>query len=382
MIEDYKKAIQDGLDNKNLGLPTGLSSLDKAINRVQRKTIYSVGGSPKAGKSSLVNFAFIYNPFLYALEHPDVNINIILYTLEMDRLKQKFRAATFFIYKEYGIMSFVDNNITYQGSHTIPFTTEYIQSKMVDDNGNPIKIRPEHQEMVEYVFNKYVNKLFGVHDENGKTITPGIVTMIEDRTDSNPTGIYKMLLLYAEKNGQFILEPYTTKNDFGKEITKTRITGYKPKDPELYTIIIIDHLRKLKIESRNNVRYTLKQNIDKMLEYEVILRNICGFTFVNIIHLNRGISDINRIRYMQDKLYPNNDDIKDTGNVSEDSDVILTLFNPHDDRYRLATHMGIDLAANPNYRSIHLIESRDTESPVHLQVEAYLGMSYFKPIGY
>lgn len=126
----------------------------------------------------------------------------------------------------------------------------------------------------------------------------------------------------------------------------------------------------------------MKQKIDKLAEYQVQIRNWCGYTFVNVIHLNRNLDSIERMKYNGEYLYPTNADFKDTSNLSEESDFIFTMLNPNDDKYNLKRHFGLDLTNNryPYYRSLHLIESRDTECPVHLRTEMFGAINVFAPL--
>ncbi len=151
----------------------------------------------------------------------------------------------------------------------------------------------------------------------------------------------------------------------GKKVTKKRLIGYNIANKQKRTIIITDHIRKLKRERG----YSMKENMDKWIEYTVELRNFCHFTFVHIVHLNRSISNIERLKFNGEYIYPTGEDVKDSGNLSEECDYLLTLFNPTDEKYGLTTHFGYVLEEYPNYRSIHLVESRDTECPQHLAVQ-------------
>src|SRR5690606_8501884 len=105
----------------------------------------------------------------------------------------------------------------------------------------------------------------------------------------------------------------------------------------------------------------------------VELRNWCQFSFVDIIHLNRSMSDIQRSKFMGDMIYPNADDIKDTGNLAEEANHLLTMFNPNDDKYNLRKHFGVeikDLKGNvlyPLMKTVHLVESRHVWYPQHFR---------------
>lgn len=124
----------------------------------------------------------------------------------------------------------------------------------------------------------------------------------------------------------------------------------------------------------------MKENIDKMSQYEVELRNWCGYTFINIVHTNRNLASIDRLKYMTENIFPTAEDIKDSGNLSEDSNTIMTLFNPHDEKYNLKKHFGFDLAQMPNYRSIHVVESRETPCPAHFFMNMFGNVNMFSEL--
>lgn len=58
------------------------------------------------------------------------------------------------------------------------------------------------------------------------------------------------------------------------------------------------------------------------------------------------------------------------------------MFNPQDEKYNLERHFGVDLHPYPNYRSIHVVESRYTDCPQHIQTNMYGGINLFTPLKY
>jgi len=374
-IEEYKK----GQQGKNIGLPTGIKSLDLAIDGIQRKAIYGIAAAPKVGKTTFVDQCFVIEPFLFYLEfrekYPDhpLRINWIYYSFEIDRIKKEFKYAAHFMYRDHGIFSFTRNGRTYQMS------PRYLLGRLVDKDTNQlIPVSEEHELLLKQVYRDRIVPLFGEWSPEGLLIKPGVIKFIESR--NNPTGLRNELLHYAKENGEFLGETYKTKETLptGQERTveKQRVTGYRPRNPELYTIVITDHMRRLNFERG----FKMKENIDKWVEYQCELRNWCGFTFVDIIHLNRAIGSVERIKFFKEHLYPTGDDVKDTGNLSEDSDYLITLFDPQDEKYNIEKHFGYILENYPNYRSIHLVESRDTECPQHLGTQMYGNVNVFKEI--
>lgn len=58
----------------------------------------------------------------------------------------------------------------------------------------------------------------------------------------------------------------------------------------------------------------MKENLDKYSEYTVDLRNIFKYSFIDIIHSNRNLSDQDRVSTSGGRyLRPQVDDIKDSG---------------------------------------------------------------------
>ena len=174
---------------------------------------------------------------------------------------------------------------------------------------------------------------------------------------------------YAQKHGEYKFEYYTDKNGQQKPFNRT----YTEKNSDKFTIVICDHIRKPKRERG----YSMKENVDKWLEYTTELRNECKFTFINIVHSNRNLANVDRLKFAGEFIFPTSDDSKDTGNVAEESTIFMTLFNPNDEKYNLPKHFGRLLKDYPNYRSLHITESRDTPSPVHIPLNMYGHINYF-----
>jgi len=345
-MEEKVKKI---LDNTKKGLSFGLKNLNIATGGIQREAIYTIGAAPKVGKTMFVDYAFLLSPYLNDYLKGR-KIKWIYFSFEISRVRKMFRLAPFFFKTDFNKETFFHKGKEYKINYM------YLIGKMLDDDEELIKVKEEDKKIFEEIYKNRLFPLFGGMI-NGKFIE-GAVTVIE--MAENPTGLRNYILNYAKENGNFITMPYTTLDNYGKKIIKQKIVDYKPNDEELYTIIIVDHIRKLKSEKN----YNIKQIIDKWYQYQVELRNWCGFTFVNVAHLNRGIDSIDRMRFNKDKIYPGLSDFKDSGNSGEESDYVITGFNPNEDKFMLKTHFGHYLTSFPGYRSWHLIASRDTK-PAH-----------------
>jgi hypothetical protein len=89
---------------------------------------------------------------------------------------------------------------------------------------------------------------------------------------------------------------------------------------------------------------------------------------------------------MKEFLYPGPEQIKDTGNLSEESNYVFTMFNPNDDRYNLKKHFGRIIRDEGNnlflplMRTIHLVESRHCFYPQHFAANMQGNIKNFKKI--
>lgn len=362
---NFQTHFLEGQAGRNVGLDTGIPALTKAIGGIQKKRIYGIAAAPKCGKSTMCDFCFILSPYEQAVANNTLDkIDWIYFCFETDRIDKEFKFAAHYMAKDHGIFNFkIEGKL-------IQMSSEYLAGKKIDDNGNFIKVTNEHFELLKIVYKRRIIPLFGEYDTLGRLITPGKIRIITKR--ENPTGLRNFLITYAEKHGSFIYEHYNV-NDKGRVIVQKRAIGYTPNNIEKTTIIITDTIRKLPPERD----FGMKQTVDKYLEYQVELRDMCGFTFVDIVHTNRNITAVERMKYAGEYLYPTGDDLKDTGNLSEDCNVLITMFNPNDEKYNLTKHFGIELGSYPNYRSIHIVESRDTECPMHIQTNMFGSVNMF-----
>ena len=372
-MSNFVTAFKKGKEGLNFGLSTGLPTLDLAMNKIQKGTSYGVAAAPKCGKTTFVDFSFIISPYLEAEALGTLdNLEFIYWSFEIDRINKEFKFAAFFMAHD-----FQQYNYTYDGV-LYPMDQDYLQGKKLHKNSQGrlviIPISEEHEEMLKVIYEKRIVPLFGRWSEGGKLIEKGKILFIEER--DNPTGMWKLLLHHAKQNGEFITEEFHTLDEKNNRVKRTRIIGYKAKNPNMNTICITDHVRKLRRERG----FSMKDNIDKWLEYSTEIRNLCAYIFVHIVHSNRNLANVDRLKFAGEFIFPTGDDTKDSGNIAEECTIFMTLFNPNDEKYNLKKHFDVELANYPNYRSIHITESRYTECPVHIQTNMYGGINTFEPL--
>lgn len=375
-IEEFKAGQKGG--NKGLPLGPGLSKLSKALNGLQKKMMIGVASPPKTGKSTFVDYAFIIHPYLANLEQNlKIDLRFIYFSFEMDRVTKEFDFASYFLFHDFGVTHYeLSGGVTYNTLSSVPLSSDLLRGRVLDDSGEVIKINQELFVKLQHVYETRIVPLFGNYDKNGKQVSPGVI-IFEEKIE-NPTGLYNKMLSFAGNRGDFTYSSFTDAT--GKQ-HKYRET-YKPRNPDEFVVVIYDTIRKVAPERGFNT----KQTVDKMLEYSTILKKLCGYTFIPIVHINRELSTSSNNSYLKDKVYPTPEMIKDTGNISEECNHLLTLFNPHDDRFSLTSHFGEklrDAQGNKIYpflRTVHLVESRQVVYPQHFRVQMRGNIKNFEQI--
>lgn len=374
---NFVAKFKSGQAGQNKGLTTGIPGLDRAINGIRKFHSYGLAAAPKCGKTTLADFSFLLAPYLQMEAEGRLDdIEWIYFSFEIDRISKEFKFAAFFMYHDYGIITFEFKGKTYEIDQDYLMGAKLYVKEIKDGKEitDFIPIAPDHEVKLKEIYTRRIIPIFGEFDEYGNQIRPGKVKIIEQA--DNPTGMYKLLLSNAATHGRFLTEKYYVTDEKGRQEQRERITHFHDNKPNKYWIIITDHVRKLARERG----FTMKENIDKWLEYSTIIRNKMGYIPVNICHSNRGISNVERLRFAGEMIFPTSDDVKDTGNLAEESTVLMTLFNPGDEKYNLQRHMGVDLTQYPKYRSIHVTESRYTECPAHIQTNMFGNINYFVPL--
>lgn len=359
-----------GQSGKNKGLPLGpgLRRLDKAINGLQRKMMIGVASQPKIGKSTFVDYAFIIHPWLHVIENPQENTDfrVIYFSFEMDRITKEFDFAVYFLFHDYNMFGMkLPDGITYQGTQGVPLSADLLRGRIQDDFGNTILLTQHVELLLKEVYENRIIPLFGEFNEQGKMIKPGAI-IFEEHIE-NPTGLYNKMLDFADRRGEFTYSHFTDSTGTTRKVRET----YTPRNPDEFILVVFDTIRKVAPERG----FSTKQTVDKMLEYSTILKKLLGWSFIPIVHINRDLASNSNLVFMKDRVYPTPEMIKDTGNLSEECNHLLTLFNPYDDRFNLQTHFGEKLRNTegmklfPNLRTIHLVESRQVIYPQHFRTQ-------------
>jgi len=325
---------QHGLIKGVQSIPLNLPKLNSVVFGI-RKSIYTlIAGGTGTGKTAFVDQIYVLDVFDWFLEYkknnPDskLEINWIYRSMERNKIYKYAKWTALKLYKDYGILVDVSELLGWVKSDVYTkYSKELAECELY------------FKELEKYLI------------------------IVDGR--ENPTGVRKHIEHYAE-------------DKFIKHEVDKYTKHYEPKNPELYTIIIHDHIGLTSGEQRFNK----KETIDKMSEYYQILRDRYGFIPVVISQFNRAMGDTQR--RIKTNLSPILEDIKDSGNSSEDADLILALFNPW--RYEVLNHLDYDVkqfispSGENRFRACSILKNSFGVDDVELGLNFIGECGYFKEL--
>jgi replicative DNA helicase len=318
IAESLLHQIEVGRNGQQWGYSMGLPKLEEIIDGVSRG-VYTLVFSPTgSGKSSLALYSYVYRPLMEHLE--DGNFKITYFSLEMSAEMIYAKILSMYIFETYGIELSTKELLSKKRNYQL--SSEYY--KMVQD------CLPWLQK---------VEKVLTIYD---KALSAG--------------SLYTILMDRLEEDGTF-------EETSGRKI-------YHPKNEKLIHLVVIDHLSLVR---RSNGR-TLKEEMDLISSYLVTLRNMCKISPLVIMQANRNSTSMDRRKEGLNNLRI--DDTKDTGAPAQDSEIIISIFNPH--REKLASYRGYDIKQlGPNFRSITVLKNRYGEADVEVGCAFYGAVSIF-----
>lgn len=308
--------IEKGIKGENNGIPTGFPILDSNINGIQKSLYTIVGGNSGTGKTSFVDLAYVLNPYKWLTENKDkTNIKVKWIYNSMER-NIKYKLAKWVclkMFQDHKIIIDVPTMLGWQG-----------KKYSIDENMKTLLFKT----------GEYFDNMFD----------SGVIDVISGSI--NPTGIFSYITEFAKKNGEFIQV-----NEFTKR--------YIPNDPNLFVIIINDHVGKLNSEIHNGIRLVEKQLLDKHSDYMGSIRDKYGYTIIDISQFNRSIGSIDRMKTKA--VSPEPDDFKGSSDLYENADVALGLFNPF--KFKINDFLDYDIpkfvtkSGENRFRSVSIIKN-------------------------
>lgn len=321
VINNIKEARNRIFEGKINCIPVPFPRFRTEFPGIQQKTYYLISGAAKAGKTQITNYLFVYNTLLYAYKNPGKIVpRIFYYNLEEDEEDITLRFMSYLLYILYNI------------------EVSPVDLSSIDER------KPLSENILKLIESQEFQSILKYYEEHVKFMP-----------SRNPTGVWKDMVGYANSHGKTLYEDYTYINDFGKECTGKKISGYIPDNPNEYVIIITDHVSLLETERGG----TLKAAIDKLSEYYIILRN--RYKYIPVAVQQQNIESIGIDAFKVDKIRPTLAGLADSKNPGKDCTVMLGITNPHGAGKE--NDLGYDIKKfKGNFRSLEVVLNRKGQS--------------------
>lgn len=318
-LENLKVRRQRILDGKINCIPLSFPRLRAYLPGIEKRRYNIITANQKVGKSKLADYILVYEPFFYAIEHPDqLRLKILYFTLEMGKEEKFYDFLCHLLYR-------LDR---------IRIGPTDLKSTSAD--------KPVPQEILDLIdserYQKYIRKF------------KETVTYID--SERNPTGINKYCRNFALSRGKFHFKKVIVKNELGLKEEKEIIDYYEPDDKDEYVLVILDNYSNLMQESGMNKM----QTIEKMSKYFITQRDQFNFNITAIQHQAQAQEGIENQKL--NKMMPSSDGLADCKTTTRDVNLILGLYNPF--KYGLKDYEGYDITKfRNNIRFMQVIEDRD-----------------------
>ena len=346
VLHNLKERRQRVLNGGINCIPSPFKQFRRDFPGIEQGKYYLITGGPKAAKTQLTSFLFLYTPLLYAYNNPGkIRLKVFYFPLEETPEKITMRFMCHLLY----VMS----------NHKIRIDTDTLGSIDKDN-----MVDPKVLELLQSIEYKSILNFFEGH-----------VQFIQER---NPTGYYKAIKNYAEKNGTVHKKTIRiVDKDTGIEQENQVFDYYEPNDPDEYVITIWDHAGNTDSERGMDDR----EKIKKLSEYHMNARNYYNYSPVLIQQQN--IESLGLEAFKANKIRPSFTGLADGKDPGRDASVMLGITNPYAfevPRYP-NNSSGYDITQLRGYaRFLEVVLRRDGESNGLLGLYFDGATNFFTPL--
>ena len=286
---------------------------------IEQASYYCITSSTKGAKTQFASFVFVFNALIYAYNNPDkVRLKIFYYPLEETPEDIMTRFMSFLLYT-------LSNGQIRIAHVDLKSTKNY---------------KPVSDEILDLLNTEEYSKIIQFFEDN-----------IIFSASTNPTGVYTECKRYAEEHGTVYKKKQKIKNEFGQTVEIDAFDHYEQDDPDEYRIIFYDHISLTSTEKG----LTLKQSIDKLSEYFVLLRN--RYKFSPVVIQQQAFAGEGLDAFKENKLRPTIANLGDSKYPSRDANVVLGLFSPF--KYELPEYQRYDITKlKDNVRFLEVLVNR------------------------
>lgn len=287
---------------------------------IEQASYHVITSTTKGAKTQFASFVYVFHALLYAYNNPDkLRLKIFYYPLEETPEDILIRFISFLLY-------------TLSGGKIRIAPVDLKSTK----NNKPID-----DDILELLGSEEYAKLIKFFEDN-----------VIFSASTNPTGVYTECKRYAEEHGTVYKRKQKIKDEFTGETREVDVFDhYEQDDPDEYRIIFFDHVSLTSTEKG----LTLKQSIDKLSEYFVLLRNRYKFSPVAI--QQQAFAGESLDAFKENKLRPTIANLADSKYPSRDANVVLGLFSPF--KYELPEYQRYDITKlKDNVRFLEVLVNR------------------------
>lgn len=316
------KEVDNGRKGKNGCIPFPIGKLENYLE-IAKNTNYLLVGDTGSGKSATAQELIIGCLDWYQENKKDTDIKLSIIYFGMERKQYMYTAKWI-------------SRMIFQNEKKLISVKKILGRKK--GNGIESILSEEEYELIL----KY-SKILDDWEKDD--------TFICVEGTHNPTGIKIYLDEFADKHGTL------SKRGEGALDKST----YTPSHPNHIVLVVTDYVGVLDPEKDENGQKKLR--LDKFSWIMRRVRDLYGFSPINIQQLSRAVNDYTRLKL--NDLKPKLSDIADTSELARDADVVLAVFEP----FRYVTQdtttdlLGYNLSKLRDvygykyYRSIHILKS-------------------------
>jgi replicative DNA helicase len=353
LYEDVLKELSLNKQRRKSGdviaIPWSLPRLSTVLPGIEQGRYNLISASPKAGKTQLADFLYVYQPVEWIINNSgtDITLKIFYFSLEVSKENKIKSAMCYKLYKDYGIL-----------------------------------ISPQKLSSIfsNYILDDEIEKILGGEEFNSWfTKFNSIVTYYD--SIRNPYSIFHLVKSYAEhpSNGTYTYKTISWQNE-DKTYTPREVRDrYIPARPNEYVIVLVDHISLLQTSTGE----TLHQTINKFSsEYCLEMRDKWRY-IPTIVQQQSADSSRAQFNYrgdtIIDKIKPDSEGLSDCKYTARDVDLMVSLFYPH--RYNIKKYEGIDLERlGDNHREFIINLNRNGISNATIQLLFLGSSSYFEEL--
>lgn len=284
--DKYLWQLKRGMEGHNVGLDNGLTNINKYIYGTHKGRYYLIGAESGVGKTTIGDFMYVLKAWESA-KKMGRKIKIFYFSFEIGKTEKLYRWTSYYIFTKFGLQ----------------LPSDYLQGRI---SGMLPSQKDHHMIMAAYTVIKEM-----LND----------VTIVEDVL--HPTKIFEaMVEEHFAKHGTVIRDTVSEEEKKKHPNKKGYVKGYTESDPDMITLMIVDHLAL----AGNEMGLDTKGIMDKLSKYAIVLRNLFHCTVLFIQQFSTDMMAAYRGAFgkkNEASLAPQRLDFGDSKATFRDADVVM-----------------------------------------------------------